>query len=166
MYLLALVQKSHDPIEVLHQTRQRYEIKAEAGSTRFQLEMRSQKFAPSRHRIKWIKASANSSRYLVLDGRKTLGGIDIYPHSELGSFKLRINGRQIRVPRGLWADLCDPHLEFHYTEAKLVPRSGLLRIRNFGADGYAGYGVIWTIAKSGKVDRKLISGEDLDSPWQ
>lgn len=150
------VEVYNPPAEVL--------LKGKKGRHEFSLKMSKWYFKLDNRRT-----SVNAKGELCLDGIAAYGtGWDAsdefsrerlreFAGTELKSFQVWIDGREIVVPPDLWKGCFQPHLG-HVT-ASLSADGRQLRIKMGGSDAGASYGVEWLIRTDGKHKRTIIEGD-------
>ena len=134
-----------------------FRFEARSGRHTATLILKTKAFDPSRHRV----GSKKVGELLVttVDGRAALGTDGSVPNVEIESFRFILDGREVRVPRGLYSDCFDPG-----TDGRLVLKFGQdaesVFVFMHGSDGAGVYDVVWVLRKDGRHSRWANAGGD------
>lgn len=116
-------------------------------------------FEKSLHKIQ----AGNGNVASTIDGVEPWGSDGMIPQTELATFTVKWDGKNIPVPEKLWKDCFNLYLQ-PYQEPKFpepgdepfvkVTEDGNYAIFSFsGSDGAGAYGVTWILAKNGQHAR-------------
>jgi hypothetical protein len=93
----------------------------------------------------------NSGKNLI-DGRVAYGAEGM-PKAEIQSIKFFFDGREIKVPRWLYADCYDPNFDSTNFRIRFGRERQEVFVTMSGADGAGGYEVVWVLRKNGRHSR-------------
>jgi hypothetical protein len=118
---------------------------------------RTKSFNRSEHKV-----IQGADQCVKIDGHEPLGTDCGMPSVELTSMRLYFDGREIPIPRRLYADSYQPALRKDYSSADYKNHYFALRIGDdlqsvfafmSGGDGAGSYQVLWVLRKDGKHSR-------------
>ncbi|MDD3773446.1 MAG: hypothetical protein PHC38_12460 [Weeksellaceae bacterium] len=109
-----------------------------------------EKFNPDKHKLtfdNWL-TKINGKSFWGTDG-----GI---PKTQYQSIKIKINNKNIDLPKTAFYDLFEPN--WYHTKANYDGKNDVLYLHSFNSDGAGGYAVIWKIEKGKYKDRLVVYG--------
>jgi hypothetical protein len=95
----------------------------------------------------------------MVDGRPAIGTDGNLPGVEIHSMRLYLDGKEIKIPRRLYADCFDPHFGNDYVTLEFGPEFRSVIVTMSGSDGAGGYQAIWQLRKDGQHRRSIIPGD-------
>lgn len=114
---------------------------------------RTRSFARARHRSTRVVRGQT-----MVDGRPAIGTDGNIPGSEIYSMRFYFDGKEIRIPRRLYADCFEPRLGNDYVTLEFGRDFRGVTITMSGSDGAGGYQAIWRLRKDGRHSRSIIPG--------
>lgn len=109
-----------------------------------------EKFNPDKHKLtfdNWL-TKINGKSFWGTDG-----GI---PKTQYQSIKIKINNKNIDLPKTAFYDLFEPN--WYHTKANYDEKNDVLYLHSFNSDGAGGYAVVWKIEKGEYKDRLIMYG--------
>ena len=111
---------------------------------------------------KFTRAGHRSARVVrgqtMVDGRPAIGTDGNIPGVEIASMRFYLDGREIKIPRRLYADCFDPNLGNDYVTLEFEREFRGVVVKMSGSDGAGGYQAIWRLSKDGQHHRSIIPG--------
>jgi hypothetical protein len=95
----------------------------------------------------------------MVDGQPAIGTDGNMPGVEIDSMRFYLDGKEIKVPRRLYADCFDPKFGNNYVTLKFGSDPRTVIISMSGSDGAGGYQAIWTLRKDGRHRRSIVAGD-------
>ena len=94
----------------------------------------------------------------MVDGRPAIGTDGNIPGVEIESMRFYLDGREIKIPRRLYADCFDPKFGSDYVTLEFGRDFRGVVVRMSGSDGAGGYQAIWRLRKDGRHGRSIVPG--------
>ena len=91
----------------------------------------------------------------MVDGRPAIGTDGNIPGVEIVSMRFYLDGKEIKIPARLYADCFDPNFGKEHVTLKFGPAFRSVIVSMSGSDGAGGYGVTWTLVRSGQHHRSI-----------
>ena len=114
-----------------------YQFEKKAGSHVARVVFRTRRFARAGHRSTKVVRGQT-----MVDGRPAIGTDGNIPGVEIDSMRFYLDGKEIKIPRRLYADCFDPHFGDDYVTLKFGLDFQSVIISMSGSDGAGGYQVI------------------------
>lgn len=110
--------------------------------------IRNEPFDSARHKIGYDERTGKN----LVDGRVAYGA-EAVPRTQIKSIEFYFDGRQIKVPRWLYADCYNPNLENGCVNVRFSRDLRSVIVTMLGADGAGAYNVFWVLKRNGKHSR-------------
>ena len=94
----------------------------------------------------------------MVDGRPAIGTDGNIPGVEIDSMRFYLDGKEIKIPRRLYADCFDPNFGNDYVTLEFGRDFPGVIITVSGSDGAGGYQAVWRLTKDGQHRRSIIPG--------
>ena len=111
---------------------------------------------------RFTRAGHRSTRVVrgqtMVDGRPAIGTDGNIPGVEIASMRFYLDGKEIRIPRRLYADCFDPHFGNDYVTLEFAREFRGVIITMSGSDGAGGYQAIWRLSRNGRHRRTIVPG--------
>ena len=95
----------------------------------------------------------------MVDGRPAIGTDGNIPAVEIDSMRFYLDGKEIKIPRRLYADCFDPNFGNDYVTLDFGREFRGVIITVSGSDGAGGYQAVWTLRKDGQHRRTITPGD-------
>ena len=130
-----------------------FQFEKKAGSHVARVVFRTKRFTRAGHRSTRVVRGQT-----MIDGRPAIGTDGNIPGVEIGSMRLYLDGKEIKIPRRLYADCFDPKFGNDYVTLEFGREFRSVVITMSGSDGAGGYQAIWRLSKDGKHRRSISTG--------
>ena len=130
-----------------------FQFEKKEGSHTARLVFRTRLFARAKHGSTRVVRGQT-----MVDGRPAIGTDGNIPGAEIDSMKFYLDGKQITIPRRLYADCFDPKFGDGYVTLKFGQGFQSVIVSMSGSDGAGGYQAIWRLRKDGRHRRTIIPG--------
>ena len=130
-----------------------FQFEKKEGSHTARVVFRTRLFARAKHRSTRVVRGQT-----VVDWRTAIGTDGNIPGVEIESMRFYLDGREIKIPRRLYADCFDPHFGNDYVTIEFGRGFRSVVITMSGSDGAGGYQAIWRLRKDGRHGRSIIPG--------
>ena len=130
-----------------------FQFQTKEGSHTARVVFRTRLFARARH---WSTRVVRGQT--MVDGRPAIGTDGNIPGVEIESMRFYFDGKEVRIPRRLYADCFDPNFGNDYVTLKFGRDLRGVIITMSGSDGAGGYQAIWRLRKDGQHGRSIIPG--------
>ena len=130
-----------------------FQFEKKEGSHTARVVFRTRLFARARHRSTRVVRGQT-----MVDGRPAIGTDGNIPGLEIDSMRFFLDGKEIRVPRRLYADCFEPKFGDDYVTLEFGRDFRGVVITMSGSDGAGGYQVIWKLRKDGRHSRSIVPG--------
>ena len=114
---------------------------------------RTQPFQRTKHRVTKDRQSQT-----IVDGKFALGTDGNIPNVEIVSIKVLFDGRELAIPRKLYADCFEPNLNDQDLSMRFDRNFQSLIVSMSGSDGAGGYEVVWRFRKDSRHTRSVKRG--------
>jgi hypothetical protein len=131
-----------------------FQFEKQAGSHVARVVFRTRKFTRARHRSTVVVRGQT-----MVDGRPAIGTDGNIPGVEIVSMRFYLDGKEIKIPRRLYADCFDPHFGNDYVNLEFERGFGSVTIKMSGSDGAGSYQAVWRLRKGGRHRRSIIPGD-------
>jgi hypothetical protein len=91
----------------------------------------------------------------MVDGRPAIGTDGNIPGVEIVSMRFYLDGKEIKIPRRLYADCFDPNFGKEDVTLRFGPAFRSVIVSMLGSDGGGAYEVTWTLVKDGQHRRSI-----------
>ena len=125
-----------------------FQFEAKQGSHTAHIIFQTLWFDRNKHRV-----VIDRRNQTFVDRRPAFGTDGTIPSVEIASIKLYLDGRQIHIPRRLYADCYQPHFAALFCKVKLSRNAQVVTVEMEGADAAASYTVRWWFNKNGRHKR-------------
>jgi hypothetical protein len=154
--VILLVLASHVPAQA--NAAGTFRAGARKGAQRATVIMKTRAFDASKHKVQMVKEG--DLHVMKIDGRTAYGTDGGTPDVEIESLRLLLNGREVPVPRRLYADCFNPG----HGDDRLVVKFGddaqSVFVFMNGSDGAGVYDVVWVLRRDGRHSRFATAGGD------
>ncbi len=130
-----------------------YQFEKKEGAHTARVVFRTIMFARARHRSTGVVRGQT-----MVDGRPAIGTDGNIPGVEIASMRFYLDGKEIKVPRRLYADCFDPKFGDDYVTLTFGRGFQEVIISMSGSDGAGSYEVIWRLRKNGQHSRSINIG--------
>lgn len=130
-----------------------FQFEKKEGSHTARLVFRTRLFARAKHGSTRVVRGQT-----MVDGRPAIGTDGNIPGVEIDSMKFYLDGKEITIPRRLYADCFDPNFGDDYVTLKFGQGFQSVIVSMSGSDGAGGYQAIWRLRKDGRHRRTIIPG--------
>jgi hypothetical protein len=130
-----------------------FQFEKKEGSHTARVVFRTRLFARARHRSTRVVRGQT-----MVDGRPAIGTDGNIPGLEIDSMRFYFDGKEIRIPRRLYADCFDPNFGNDYVTLEFGRDLRGVTVTMTGSDGAGGYQAIWRLRKDGRHGRSIIPG--------
>ena len=130
-----------------------FQFEKKAGSHVARVVFRTKRFTRAGHRSTRIVRGQT-----MIDGRPAIGTDGNIPGVEIGSMRLYLDGKEIKIPRRLYADCFEPNFGNDYVTLEFGRAFRSVVITMSGSDGAGSYQAIWRLSKDGQHRRSIITG--------
>ena len=130
-----------------------FQFEKKEGSHTARVVFRTRRFTRAGHRSTRVVRGQT-----MVDGRPAIGTDGNIPGVEIASMRFYLDGREIRIPRRLYADCFDPNLGNDYVTLEFGRDFRGVIITMSGSDGAGGYQAIWRLRKDGRHSRSIVPG--------
>ncbi len=131
-----------------------FPFEKKAGSHVARVVFRTRRFTRSGHRSTRVVRGQT-----MVDGRPAIGTDGNIPGVEIASMRFYLDGKEIKIPRRLYADCFDPKFGNDYVSLEFDPEVQSVVIRMSGSDGAGGYQAVWRLRKDGRHRRSIVPGD-------
>jgi len=111
---------------------------------------------------RFTRAGHRSTRVVrgqtMVDGRPAIGTDGNIPRVEIDSMRFYLDGKEIKIPRRLYADCFDPKFGNEYVTLEFRPNFRGVVVTMSGSDGAGSYQAIWRLSGDGRHRRSIIPG--------
>lgn len=128
-----------------------FQFEKQGGSHTARVVFRTKVFARAGHRSAKVVRGQT-----MIDGRPAIGTDGNMPGVEIVSMRFYLDGKEIKIPRRLYADCFEPHFGDDYVTIEFGRDFRSVTVSMSGSDGAGGYQVIWTLRKNGQHTRSII----------
>jgi hypothetical protein len=94
----------------------------------------------------------------MVNGKLALGTDGNIPNIEIDSVKLSFDGKEIIIPKNLYANCFEPNLDERDLSLRFSRDFQSLIVTMSGSDGAGGYEVVWRFRKDGRHSRSITRG--------
>ncbi len=130
-----------------------FQFEKKAGSHVARVVFRTRRFTRAGHRsVRVVRGQT------MVDGRPAIGTDGNIPGVEIASMRFYLDGKEIRIPRRLYADCFDPKFGNDYVTLEFEREFRGVIITMSGSDGAGGYQAIWRLSKDGQHRRSIVPG--------
>lgn len=130
-----------------------YKFEKKEGLHTARVVFRTKVFARAGHRSTKVVRGQT-----MVDGRPAIGTDGNIPGVEIDSMRFYLDGKEIKIPRRLYADCFDPNFGNDYVTLEFGREFRSVIIKMSGSDGAGGYQAIWRLRKDGQHRRSIIPG--------
>lgn len=113
------------------------------GNNKVRIEIEETKFIKENHRLTFL--NKNNTILTKIDNSLFFGADGNIPKNQYKSIKIKINNKNVELPKGALRNIYEPNLDSH--RANYDEKNDVLYIYALNSDGSAGYQVIWVIDK-------------------
>jgi hypothetical protein len=131
-----------------------FQFEKKAGSHVARVVFRTRSFTRAGHRSTRVVRGQT-----MIDGRPAIGTDGNIPGVEIASMRFYLDGKEIKIPRRLYADCFEPNLGNDYVTLELGREFRSVVVTMAGSDGAGGYQAIWRLRKDGQHRRSIIPGD-------
>ena len=130
-----------------------FQFEKKAGPHTARVVFRTRRFARAGHRSAKVVRGQT-----VVGGRPAIGTDGNIPGVEIESMRFYLDGKEVRIPRRLYADCFDPHLGNDYVTLEFGRGFGGVVVTMSGSDGAGAYQAVWRLRKDGRHSRSIVPG--------
>ena len=130
-----------------------FRFEKKAGPHVARVVVRTKRFTRAGHRSTRVVRGQT-----MIDGRPAIGTDGNIPGVEIASMRFYFDGKEIKVPRRLYADCFDPHFGDEYVTLEFEREFRGVVITMSGSDGAGGYQAIWRLSEDGRHRRSIVPG--------
>ena len=130
-----------------------FQFEKKEGSHTARVVFRTRLFTRAKHRSAGVVRGQT-----MVDGRPAIGTDGNIPGAEIDSMRFYLDGKEIIIPRRLYADCFEPNFGDDYVSLKFGRGFQSVIVSMSGSDGAGGYQAIWTLRKDGRHRRSIITG--------
>ena len=130
-----------------------FQFEKKAGSHVARVVFRTRRFTRAGHRSTRVVRGQT-----MVNGRPAIGTDGNIPGVEIESMRFYLDGKEIKVPRRLYADCFDPKFGDDYVTLEFGRDFRGVVVKMSGSDGAGGYQAIWRLRKDGRHRRSIVPG--------
>lgn len=130
-----------------------FQFEKKEGSHVARVVFRTRRFARAGHRSTRVVRGQT-----MVDGRPAIGTDGNIPGVEIESMRFYLDGKEIKIPRRLYADCFDPKFGDDYVTLEFAREFRGVVVTMSGSDGAGGYQAIWRLRKDGRHSRSIVPG--------
>ncbi len=130
-----------------------FQFEKKAGSHVARVVFRTRRFARAGHRSTRVVRGQT-----MVDGRPAIGTDGNIPGVEIVSMRFYLDGKEIKIPKRLYADCFEPHFGDDYVTLEFGGEFRSVVVTMSGSDGAGGYQAIWRLKKNGRHHRSIVPG--------
>ncbi|HEX8457062.1 MAG TPA: hypothetical protein VF656_07185 [Pyrinomonadaceae bacterium] len=130
-----------------------FQFEKKAGSHLALVVFRTRRFTRAGHRSTGVVRGQT-----MVDGRPAIGTDGNIPGVEIVSMRFYLDGKEIKIPRRLYADCFDPHFGDDDVTLEFEREFRSVVVTMSGSDGAGGYEAIWRLSRDGQHQRSIVPG--------
>ena len=130
-----------------------FQFEKRAGPHVARVVFRTRRFARAGHRSTRVVRGQT-----MVDGRPAIGTDGNIPGVEIVSMRFYLDGKEIKIPKRLYADCFDPKFGDDYVTLEFGGEFRGVVVTMSGSDGAGGYQAIWRLEKDGRHHRSIVPG--------
>ena len=130
-----------------------FQFEKTAGPHVARVVFRTRRFARARHRSTRVVRGQT-----MVDGHPAIGTDGNIPGVEIDSMRFYLDGKEIKIPKRLYADCFDPNFGDDYVTLEFEGELRSVVITISGSDGAGSYQAIWRLKKDGQHHRSIVPG--------
>lgn len=129
-------------------------LEGKSGAHSYRVRLATRPFDPKGRKVQL--GTEDPPEWTKVDGRRIWGleyGPSL-PDTELAVFEASVDGIAWKLPKTLWFDCFEVHLD-EALQVWLSKDGSRLAVKAFASDGAGGYTVLWRLQQNGKHSREI-----------